>query len=115
MLNDKIKNIMKNYIEALRENVCAVCVDSQDGDCTLLNDEICALEFHYKKIVELVHNLESDNIWEQYDELKNTICSECRDKSDEGGCSVRKDANCSLDRYFPLIVDTIRKVDLGVY
>ena len=106
---------MKTYIEAIRDTVCAVCVDYKDGKCTLSNNEICAVEFHYKKIVDLVHKMESDDIFGQYEELKNKICSDCRDNTDDGGCSVRKDANCSLDRYFPLIVDTIRKVDLGTF
>ena len=104
---------MKNYIEAIRETVCAVCVDSQNGECTLSGDEYCAVEVHAAKIIKLVQKSEAEDFQTLYDEMKLKICADCRDESDNGDCSVRKDANCSLDRYFPLIVDTIKKVNAG--
>jgi hypothetical protein len=46
--------------------------------------------------------------------LKQNVCSICVDSYQEGGnCYLREDANCSLDRYFSLIVETIQKVESG--
>jgi hypothetical protein len=39
------------------------------------------------------------------------VCSHCRTQDDSGNCNLREDSNCSLDRYFPVIVETIKRVD----
>lgn len=106
---------MKEYLEAIREKVCAVCVDSdEEGKCTLNSKEICAVEMFLPKIVEIVKNRKSNDIWDYYEEMKSKICAECNAKTKDDSCYLREDANCSLDRYFPLIVDAIRKVEAGV-
>lgn len=104
---------MKEYIAAIREKVCSICVDSDEqGNCTLNKNELCAVEMFLPKIVKLVKETDSDDIWDYYESLKENICSECNAKTTDGSCYLREDANCSLDRYFPLIVDAIRKVEL---
>jgi hypothetical protein len=45
---------------------------------------------------------------------KEQICHNCRAHDDEGNCYLHEDANCSLDRYFSLIIDTIKRVDKGL-
>jgi hypothetical protein len=45
--------------------------------------------------------------------LKEKVCKECRTQDENGNCYLREDANCSLDRYFSVIVETIQKVDAG--
>lgn len=73
---------MNKYFKAIKENICAICVDSDDN--------------------RIYHQM-----------LRDEICSKC--KTSEGEyCYLREDANCSLDRYFPLIVETIKKVDNGL-
>ncbi|MCF8260759.1 MAG: hypothetical protein K9J12_08295 [Melioribacteraceae bacterium] len=103
---------MKKYIDAIRQKVCAICCDSDfEGNCTLNEKEICAVEHFLPKIVESVQSIESDDIYDYYQELKATVCKECRTQEDNGNCYLRDDVNCSLDRYFPLIVETIQEVD----
>lgn len=105
---------MDKYHKAIKENVCKFCTDSNDdGICTFSKHEICAVEFYLKKIVRIVHSIETEEISEYHNKLREEICSKCK-TAENNFCYLREDANCSLDRYFPLIVETIKKVDLGL-
>jgi hypothetical protein len=104
---------MDKYLKALKENVCSICVDSSEkGLCTLNAKESCAVELFLPKILELIHSNGNANIHEMQTKLRETICVECRTQ-ENGNCYLREDANCSLDRYFLLIVEIVQKVDLG--
>ncbi|MDF1612112.1 MAG: hypothetical protein AB1695_00840 [Stygiobacter sp.] len=105
---------MDKYYKAIKENICKYCVDSsEDGNCTLNEQEICAVEFYLKKIVKIVHSIDTDEISIYHQKLRDEVCSKCKTSKDEY-CYLREDANCSLDRYFALIVETIKKVDAGL-
>lgn len=104
---------MNKYIKAIRENICSICVDSsEDGECTLTEKEICAVEQYFPKILEVVHSTNSSDIKDYEQKLREVICVDCR-AQENGDCYLREDSNCSLDRYFSLIVETIKKVDLA--
>lgn len=106
---------MEKYIDAVRKNICSICVDSTEkGECRLNEKEVCAVEYFLPQIVDVVHNTETDEYEKYYRNLKNTVCKECRASDETGDCYLREDANCSLDRYFHLIVDTVQKVDKGI-
>ena len=106
---------MDKYLEAIKKNVCSICVDSSEkGNCTLNERETCAAEYFLPKILDVVHNNPSADIHECYKILKDTVCVDCRAQESNGNCYLREDSNCSLDRYFSLIVETIQKVDEGV-
>lgn len=105
---------MQKYINAIRDHVCAVCVDSIDeGNCTLNEKELCAVQYFLPQILEVVHSKDTDDVEEYYQLLKEKVCTDCKTRDENGNCYLREDANCSLDRYFSLIVDTIQKVDKG--
>ncbi|PKL82495.1 MAG: hypothetical protein CVV24_09820 [Ignavibacteriae bacterium HGW-Ignavibacteriae-3] len=105
---------MDNYLKALKQNVCSICVDSNaKGGCTLNEKETCAVELFLPEIVNVIHSSHSEDFRELYLELQETVCVKCRTQED-GNCYLREDANCSLDRYFSLIVETIQKVDAGL-
>lgn len=107
--------IMSKYIEAVRKNICSICVDSSNtGECQLNEKELCAVEQFLPQIVEVIHTTETDEYEKHYQNLKNKVCKDCRAAEEGGNCYLREDANCSLDRYFHLIVDTIQKVDKGL-
>jgi hypothetical protein len=106
---------MQRYIDAIRKNVCSICVDSTDeGECTLSTKELCAVEYYFPKILEVVHSIDSEDLEVYHEKLKDTICAECAASGDKDHCYLRDDANCSLDRYFSIIVETIKKVDAGL-
>lgn len=104
---------MDKYLRAIRQNICSICADSNDrGKCTLNDEEVCALETYLPRIVDIVHSIDSQELQDYVDALRKEICSECRAQEDNGYCYLREDVNCSLDRYFPLIVETIQKTDI---
>ncbi|MFH0734954.1 MAG: hypothetical protein V1773_11045 [bacterium] len=106
---------MNKYLIALKKNVCSICCDSDEkGKCTLNNDEFCSIEIHIDQIVEVIHSSDNKNYQILYKNLKETVCKNCKAKTENGYCSVKEDANCSLERYFYLIVDIINKVDAGL-
>lgn len=101
---------MKKYLRAIKENLCSICVDSnKNGVCTLSESEICAVEQFLPEIVQIVQS--EDEYDKQYELLKNSICKNCRNDDESDNCNLSENANCSLDRYFPQIVEIIQKVD----
>ncbi len=101
---------MEKYLQAIREKVCSICVDSDEkGNCKMTDEECCAVELYLDKIVDVIHSINSDRITDYVDALHQKICVECRGNFER--CNLRADVNCSLDRYFPLIVETIKSVD----
>ena len=102
---------MEKYLDAIRKNVCSICVDSdENGECRLTEKELCAVESYLKEIIELAENMTDEYYDKYYENLREKICANCRAKSADGNCYLRDDANCALDRYFPLVVETVRKV-----
>lgn len=103
---------MQKYIDAVKESICSICVDSkEDGDCKLSENEVCAVEKHLPDLVKLVNETDIEYYDKYYELLREKICGSCRSGSTGKNCYLRDDANCALDRYFPLIVETIRKVE----
>lgn len=105
---------MNIYRTALKKHVCTICCDSdQKGRCTLNDEEVCAIELYTDEIVDIIH----ENNDKPYEEIQNVlrekICAKCKTRSQDGHCYLKEDANCSLDRYFYLIIDIVNKVDLG--
>lgn len=100
---------MNKYLKAIREKVCSICVDSDEkGNCKMTEEECCAVELYLDRIVQIVHSIQSERMSDYVEALHQKICVECR--SDAEKCKLRLDVNCSLDRYFPLIVETIKSV-----
>jgi hypothetical protein len=106
---------MDKYLKAIKQNVCAICVDSTDkGNCTLAKHETCAVEFYLPLITDIVHSIDSEDIYEYRLKVNQQICHNCRAQNEDGHCYLHEDANCSLDRYFSVIVETIKKIDKGI-
>ncbi len=103
---------MDKYLKAIKQNICSICVDSnENGSCLLTDKEKCAVELYLSQIVEIVRKSENKNVQEIHKQLNDLICVNCMN-DENGNCYLRNDANCSLDRYFPLIVETIQKAGL---
>ena len=103
---------MDKYLKAIKQNVCSICVDSTvKGNCSLAKHETCAVEFYLPVIVDIVHSIDSENITEYHSKVAREICLNCRAQDVDGNCYLHEEANCSLDRYFSIIVETIKKID----
>ncbi len=94
--------------QALREEVCVRCVDGDGhGNCRIDPAIECPLQTHLPEIVELVRETGSDSMIDYVRELRLIACARCQYQSAGGSCNLREDVGCALDRYFPLIVETI--------
>jgi len=102
---------LENYWEAVSSRVCSKCVDS-DGHahCWLSQDQDCGLKAHFPKIVETILSVKSDHIESYLEALRAHVCGTCVHQSPDGACSLRRGADCGLDRYFPMIIESIERL-----
>jgi len=95
-------------IDAIRQRVCAVCLDRRDdGTCRLQAGRECALEAYLPEIVDVVMSVHSDRMDEYVDAIEARICSRCSSRNAEGACPFRNKGECGLWTYLPLVVDVV--------
>lgn len=103
----------EQYLEAILERVCPKCVDGDGkGNCRISNNAECAVKRFHSEIVEVVRSMYSNSMAPYEAALRNKVCGACIHQSSDGRCAVRNEVDCSLDRYFPLIVETIEKLEV---
>ena len=96
---------------ALRETVCAVCLDRRDdGSCDLSGGRTCALEAHLPRIIEIVQTVHSPRMDEYVEAIRQRICAVCEHDA-QGVCRARDDGACALDAYLPLVVEAIEEAE----
>lgn len=102
--------------QAAQQRVCAKCVDGDRlGNCLLSARETCGLKTYFPQIVKAVLSVQSDKLDPYVTALRRNVCSECRNQSFDGTCSLRRSLDCGLDRYFPLIVEAIEEVNYAFH
>lgn len=96
------------YWQAIQDKVCAHCVDGDGkGICRIGSDIKCGLKMFFPEIVDTVLAIQSDNLGPYVDALRKNVCPMCEHRATDGSCNVRRSVDCGLDRYFPLIVESI--------
>lgn len=96
------------YWEAVQHKICVKCLDGDGvGGCRIGKGEMCALEAYFPTVISVINSVYSHSIIPYEEELRRRVCSVCRNQSGEGLCHVREQVECSLDRYFPLLVEVI--------
>lgn len=104
---------LDEYWQAVQRRVCLKCVDSDGhGNCRLTAAEECGLQVHFPRIVETVLSVKSDNLDSYIETLRSNVCTYCKNQSPDGKCMFRSKLDCGLDRYFPMVVETIEEVRL---
>ena len=103
----------EKYWEAIQGKICTKCVDGNSkGECLIDASEECMLKTHFSAVLASVNSVYSPSI-EPYEEvLRKNVCSNCSSQPPDGRCRRRDDLSCSLDRYFPLIVEVIEDTQL---
>jgi hypothetical protein len=100
------------YLRAIHEKICNVCIEQKaDGSCGLSEGSVCPIEAYLPRILKAVHRVESNRMEDYVDALRMDVCAQCTNQEADGQCPFRKSADCTLNRYFSLIVDAIDKVD----
>jgi hypothetical protein len=104
----------QQYMQAIREKVCAKCIDGDGaGNCRLDPVIDCAIREHLPLIVQAVSRVTSEEMEDYVRELRAITCAQCSHESVNGYCMLRKEVDCALDRYFPLVVEAIEEVNAG--
>jgi hypothetical protein len=102
------------YWQAIQDNVCAHCIDGDGkGLCRISSATKCGLKHFFPEIVNTVRSVQSENLGPYVRALRENVCSMCEHQSADGSCVVRSDVDCGLDRYFPLIVESIEGLKFG--
>jgi len=102
---------LEDYWQAVSTRVCVKCIDGDgNGNCRLTGSLGCGLRLHFPKIVETVLSIHSDEMEPYIEALRENVCAYCVHQSPDGRCSFRINLDCGLDRYFPLIVETIEQL-----
>lgn len=106
---------MQPYLDAVRNNVCPVCLDAvmvgnQFVRCGLPAGRKCPVEIYLPQIVDVVESVDSWLMEDYANVLRDKVCAHC-ENSEGNFCALRLQADCALDRYFMLVADAIREVD----
>lgn len=101
------------YRDAIRQRVCAVCLDgADDGSCGLSGSLACAIEEHLPSVVEVVRDVGRGHGSAHAAAIEARVCSRCSHRDAFGLCHLRRDGRCALVVYLPLIVEAIEEVDV---
>ena len=102
----------REYREALRRRVCAVCLDGKDdGSCGLILPGECAVERHLARLVEAVLDVRARRDDAYAAAVEARVCSHCTERDQLGLCRLRRDGRCALAVYLPLIVEAIEEAE----
>jgi hypothetical protein len=103
----------RTYTEAIRRQVCGVCLDSRDDRSCSLTGRVCAIEAHLPGIVGAVLATSSRRMDDYYEAIRAQVCPGCH-QDQQGLCMLRNASDCALETYLPLVVDAIEAVDMCV-
>lgn len=102
------------YREAIREQVCRVCLDqASDGGCGL-SRRTCAIEAHLPRLATVLAGIDSPRMDEYDAAVRAEICPACPQQDAQGTCPVRDDSDCALLTYLPLVLDAVESVRASV-
>ena len=102
---------MDLYWEATKQRICKKCIDGDmKGNCRLPVGEQCPLEAFFPEIVTTVTTVQANNFEGYIDALRKNVCAKCEEGLLKGDCERRNKLECAVDRYFPLVVETIESV-----
>jgi hypothetical protein len=102
------------YWEALRERVCTTCAGGDgQGGCAMSDDGECSLKKHLPLLLNAVNSVYAKSIGPYEEQLRSKVCGACSSQSADGNCMLRANAECALDRYFPLIVRVIEETQVN--
>jgi hypothetical protein len=99
------------YWPAVRRKVCEKCVDGDGaGNCRLTPGQECALQKHLPQVVRAILSVKSTEVQPYVEALRLDACAVCEHQAQDGTCALRRQLDCGLDRYFPLVIEAIEEV-----
>lgn len=95
----------------IQNRICRKCVDGDGlGNCRLPSGVECPLKHFLPEIIQTVTAVDSPDLSAYVALLRVHVCGQCNDQSQDGLCSRRKNLECALDRYFPLVLEVFDMV-----
>lgn len=95
--------------QQLEARVCSNCyARSRNGECNLRIKEQCPLFTRLDEIIELVGSTRDYSLQPYQDRVRSLICTSCTQHPD-GHCARRDRLDCSLEVYFPMVVEIVEK------
>ena len=103
----------QKYLEEILARLCPKCIDGDgQGNCLLAAGAECMMKRFFPQVVEAVRSVYSTSMEPYEAALRKKVCSDCVQQLD-GNCVLRDGVECALDRYFPVIVQTVEDLDLA--
>ena len=103
---------LHEYRQALREHICTQCLDGDEkGNCNLDPSFDCTLHSGLPIIVDVIRHVDGNQMDDYWRELRNILCARCLYQTVNGCCGIRGEDACALDRYFPLVVNIIERIE----
>ena len=103
---------LQDYWQGVQDRVCVKCIDGDGkGNCRLDTSLECPLKSQFSFVVEAVKNTTSAFVQDYTDELRKIVCGRCAYVSPNGYCAARSALDCALDRYFPMVIEEIERLD----
>ncbi len=103
---------IERYWDEIHRSVCEKCIDSGgEGECRIDPAIGCALRTYLPLIVAAVNRVKSDMVADYVAELRGIVCAQCVHQAEGGRCSVRDGVDCALERYFPLVIEAVERVN----
>ena len=94
----------------VRNRICPVCTErTAGGDCGLEEPSDCALFRLFPDVARAIQTVQSDDIQQYIDAIRDNVCSKCADQASDGSCETRRQVQCALDAYLLLVVDAIEE------
>jgi hypothetical protein len=108
MPNADPEEIRRKVWDAIRAEVCEVCLDRHDDGTCGLKRRPCAIAEHLPRAIEVAMAIDSPTMDAYYEAFEREICSRCSYENLDGHCRPRTRGECALYAYLPLVVDAIR-------
>ncbi len=104
---------MKEYLKSIRHQVCPACRHGVTGEnfflCGLSKNKKCMIKRFLPEVVEIVELMKGPVTEHHLVMLRKKVCHEC-DQFKYGSCPLTGIGDCTLDSYFPQVVEAIKEV-----
>jgi hypothetical protein len=98
-------------MDAIRQRVCGVCLDSRDDKSCGLTGRTCAVESHLPGLIQALSSVESVRMEDYAAAIRSQVCSACQHQDAAGHCELRDGGDCALDAYLSLVLDAVEEVN----
>jgi hypothetical protein len=102
---------VEQYWNAVEEQICLKCADGDGaGNCLMPAGSGCELLEYFPLIVGVVNDVYSAKIEDYIWRLRREVCAQCASVQPDSRCHRRDDVDCTLNRFYPLVIGAIESI-----